>query len=262
MWCFPFLWEDIRKKKSSSWFISPSTPHIPPYTLFKPLMCVKPIHRHLLRRSCTVTSPCSGSWCLFSSSSSQTCICHPVAWVMNPRARADSSEPKAVGPAGTAGEQASTPCFTADLLWVLLANLFISSLLRWRASLVAQMVESLPAKSETRVWSLGQEDPLEKEVATHSSILAWKIPWTEEPGGLRPMGLQRVGHDWATNTHALNLSGPVSLSVEWGCTEMVLSPELWFCLCPVVPLRCQPHHLPLHHQGYSRNCSPDGGGEL
>ena len=52
---------------------------------------------------------------------------------------------------------------------------------------------------ETRVRSLGLEDPLEKEMATHSSILAWKIPWTEEPGRLQSMGLQRVGHDWATS---------------------------------------------------------------
>ena len=52
------------------------------------------------------------------------------------------------------------------------------------ASLVAQMVKNLPAMLETRVWLLGQEDTLEKEMATHSSILAWRIPWTEEPGGL------------------------------------------------------------------------------
>ena len=52
---------------------------------------------------------------------------------------------------------------------------------------------------ETWVRSLGQEDPLEKEMATHSSILAWRIPWTEEPGGLQSMGSQRVGHDWATS---------------------------------------------------------------
>ena len=62
------------------------------------------------------------------------------------------------------------------------------------ASLVAQMVKRLPAK-ETRVRSLGWEDPLEKEMATHSSTLAWKIPWTEEPGRLWSMGLQRVRHD-------------------------------------------------------------------
>ena len=62
-------------------------------------------------------------------------------------------------------------------------------------SLVAQTVKRLPAVSETRVRSLGWEDPLEKEVATHSSNLAWKVPWTEEPGGLQSMGSQRVGHD-------------------------------------------------------------------
>ena len=56
-------------------------------------------------------------------------------------------------------------------------------------SLVAQMVKNLPAVQETRVQFLGQEDPLEKEMATHSSMLAWRIPWTEEPGGLQSMGL-------------------------------------------------------------------------
>ena len=57
------------------------------------------------------------------------------------------------------------------------------------------MVKRLPTMSETRVQSLGQEDLLEKEMATHSSILAWKVPWTEEPGRLQSMGSQRVGHD-------------------------------------------------------------------
>ena len=56
------------------------------------------------------------------------------------------------------------------------------------------MVERLPTMRETWVQSLGQEDLLEKEMATHSTILAWKIPWTEEPGRLQPMGLERVGH--------------------------------------------------------------------
>ena len=65
-------------------------------------------------------------------------------------------------------------------------------------SLVAQTVKSLPAVQETQVQSLGWEDPLEKEMATHSSTLAWKIPWTEEPGRLQSTGLQRVGHDWVT----------------------------------------------------------------
>ena len=64
-----------------------------------------------------------------------------------------------------------------------------------QASLVAQTVKCLPADRETRVRSLGWEDPLEKEMATHSSTLAWKIPWTEEPDRLQSMGSQRVGHD-------------------------------------------------------------------
>ena len=64
-----------------------------------------------------------------------------------------------------------------------------------RASLVAQTVKRLPAMRGTGVQSPGQEDPLEKQMATHSSTLAWKIPWTEEPGRLHSMGSQRVGHD-------------------------------------------------------------------
>ena len=60
-----------------------------------------------------------------------------------------------------------------------------------RASLVAQTVKRLPTLWETRVRALGREDPLEKEMATHSSILAWKIPWTEEPGRLQSMGSQK-----------------------------------------------------------------------
>ena len=62
-------------------------------------------------------------------------------------------------------------------------------------SLVAQMVKNLPEMQETWVRSLGWEDLLEKEMATHSSKRAWEIPWTEEPSGLQSMGLQRVGHD-------------------------------------------------------------------
>ena len=62
-------------------------------------------------------------------------------------------------------------------------------------SLVAQRLKCLPAMQDTWVRSLGQEYPLEKEMATHSSILAWRIPWTEKPGGLQSMGSQKVGHD-------------------------------------------------------------------
>ena len=64
-----------------------------------------------------------------------------------------------------------------------------------RTSLVAQTVKRLPTMQETRVQSLGWEDLLEKEMATHSSILAWKIPWAEEPGRVQSMGSQRVGHE-------------------------------------------------------------------
>ena len=59
---------------------------------------------------------------------------------------------------------------------------------------MAQIVKNLPAIWETRVQSLSWEDPLEKRMATHSNVLAWRIPWTEEPGGLQSMGLQRVRH--------------------------------------------------------------------
>ena len=64
-----------------------------------------------------------------------------------------------------------------------------------QASLVVQMVMNLPTMWETWVQPLGQEDPLEKEIATHSSILAWRIPWTEKPGGVQFMVSQRIGHD-------------------------------------------------------------------
>ena len=64
-----------------------------------------------------------------------------------------------------------------------------------KVSLIAQTVKRLPTVWETRVRSLHQEDPLEKEMATHSSMLAWKILWTEEPGRLQSVGSQRVGHD-------------------------------------------------------------------
>ena len=84
--------------------------------------------------------------------------------------------------------QRSTP------LWSYLFNKLGFIVFIW-ASLIAQSVKNLPAVQETQVQSLGWEDPLEKEMTTHSSILAWKISWTEEPGGLQSMGSQRVGHD-------------------------------------------------------------------
>ena len=84
------------------------------------------------------------------------------------------------------------------------------------ASPVAQMVENMPAMQETWVWSLSQKDPLEKGIAIHSSILAWRIPWTEEPGGLQSMGLQTIWHNWAINTfhfHVLSKGEQATLSI-------------------------------------------------
>ena len=87
---------------------------------------------------------------------------------------------------------------------------------------------------ETRVQSLGWEDPLEKGMATHSSILAWRVAWTEESGRLRSTGSQRVGHDWATNRHTkmVNMAGYLSLLTSWAkirpdvhCLEM--EQRLW-----------------------------------
>ena len=72
-----------------------------------------------------------------------------------------------------------------------------------RASLVAQLVKNLPAMLETWVQSLGWENPLENEMETHSSILAWRIPWTEEPDGLKFSGLERVRHGCETFTFSL-----------------------------------------------------------
>ena len=77
----------------------------------------------------------------------------------------------------------------------------VNIILYLRAALVAQTVKNLPAMQETWVWSLGGENPLEEEMATYSSILAWRISWTEEPGGLQSTGSQRMGHNPVTNTH-------------------------------------------------------------
>ena len=78
-------------------------------------------------------------------------------------------------------------------------DIMTSSFLIRRTSLVAQTVKRLPTMQVTWVWSLGREEPLEKEMATHSGTLALRIPWVEEPGGLQSMGSQRVGHDWVTS---------------------------------------------------------------
>ena len=81
---------------------------------------------------------------------------------------------------------------------------------------MAQTVKNLPTMRETQVRSLGQEDPLEKGVAAHSSILAWRILWTEEPGGLQSMGLQNVRHDQVTKTHTCNCISAESVNdIKW-----------------------------------------------
>jgi len=73
--------------------------------------------------------------------------------------------------------------------------------LKGNYSLVAHLVKNLPAMQETWIWFLGQEDPLEKEMATHSSTLAWRIPWTEEPGGPQSTGLQELDTTERLNHH-------------------------------------------------------------
>ena len=83
------------------------------------------------------------------------------------------------------------------LLWLYLYWFYLYCTII-RASLVAQVVKNLPAMQETRVQSLGQEDPLEEEMASHSSILTWRILWTEEPGRLWSIGSHRVGHNLVT----------------------------------------------------------------
>ena len=80
----------------------------------------------------------------------------------------------------------------AYCLQLLRLGVICYTLIESKVSLMAQMVKNLPAMQKTQVGSLGREDPLEEEMATHSSILAWKIPWTEEPGRLQSMRLQRV----------------------------------------------------------------------
>ena len=101
------------------------------------------------------------------------------------------------------------------------------------SNLVAQSVKCLPTMRETRVWSLGREDPLEKESATHSSIHAWKIPWTEEPGGLQSMGSQRVGHDWATSLHFFFIARLLAA---------LLTKRLEFHFSSITGIRINKHH--------------------
>ena len=110
-------------------------------------------------------------------------------------------------------------CFTVYIC------LFIYSVCTGGISLVAQVVKNLPAMQETWVQSLDREDPLEKGMATHSSILAWRIPWTEEPGRLQSTGSQRVGHNWATNTCSFHATSWTSSHICTDCIWTILWPE-------------------------------------
>ena len=94
------------------------------------------------------------------------------------------------------------------------------------AALVTQTVKNLPAVRETRVPSLGWEDPLPKGMATHSSILAWRMPWTKEPGRLQSMGSQRVRHDWETGTFTFTLKVHGTLTMLYVHCQ-VLKSQWW-----------------------------------
>ena len=111
-------------------------------------------------------------------------------------------------------------------------------------SLVAQMVKSLPAMQETWVRSLVQEDPLKKGVATHSSILAWRIPWRKEPGGLQSMASQRVRHNWATKQQKQTPALSFILTLNFG--RALLEQSLQFSynqinlpFCGLVLISCE-----------------------
>ena len=102
-----------------------------------------------------------------------------------------------------------------------------TNILQKGISPVAHTIKNLPAVQETCVRSLGQEDPLEKGMASYSSILAWRIPWTEEPGGLQSMGLQRIGHDWVTKHTGgqelmFNFTDNIGISVKCGNTRYLI----------------------------------------
>ena len=102
------------------------------------------------------------------------------------------------------------------------------------ASLIAQSVKNLPTVQNTWVQSLGWEDPLEKEMATHSSILAWRIPWTEDPSGLQSMGSQRVGHD----SLALFLHCDFNHILVISCLFAKKNFRLHLCLLHILLLYC------------------------
>ena len=128
----------------------------------------------------------------FQSRANVQCKENRILWVWR------SNGPHPASQLGKAATQKSTQCWLRMLTTFLNNKVKLHTVTLKQTSLVAQTVKHLPTMQETRVLSLGQEDPLEKEMATHSSSLAWKIPWMEEPGRLQSMGSQRVGHNWVT----------------------------------------------------------------
>ena len=116
------------------------------------------------------------------------------------------------------------------------------------------VVKNLPAVQETWVWSLGWEDLLEKEMAIHSSILAWRIPWTEEPGGLQSMGSQRARHDWARVHAPTHILQGLGKRMHWWVAE----PSSF---STIVSKQCHPHkpehkYLPLNATTEKESPSP------
>ena len=141
-----------------------------------------------------------------------------------------------------------TPFILFPLFWVMKCSLFssrISFLLHPTLSCAncagfrGQSLKRLPAMWETWVRSLGWQDPLQKEMAAHSSILAWRIPWMEEPGGIQSTGSQRVGHNWATSLHfqmwlgfVLPWQGSQAGSPVWDLNPFLLGE---ICSCDILP---------------------------
>ena len=132
--------------------------------------------------------------------------------------------------------QKHSACHTHPICKALKALLKFK-ILQMGASLVTQTIKNLPAMQETWVWSLGQEDPLEEGMAAHSSILAWEIPWTEEPGWQQSMGSQRVKHNWTTK-HSTAQQRPkvVLLIKQMGILPRRKSEAPGHCLMPRLPV--------------------------
>ena len=120
--------------------------------------------------------------------------------------------------------------FVPILLFLLSRDILISGAVS-QISLVAQTVNNLPEvwKIKPRVWFLGWEDPVEKGMATHSGILIWWIPWTEEPGSLQSVGLQRIGHDWVTFTEFFSSRISFWFSFQVCISLLIFSTCHFFC---------------------------------